>query len=77
MSNIALKIAVALMALSLPVTAFAQRGSARPSANSAVNSRGAQIGAAQMLDQSQRIKPPAVAPIPPPQITVPKIPQFK
>ena len=78
MSNTALKIAVVLMTLSLPATAFAQRGAASSGASiSALNSRGALLGAAQMLDQSEQIRPSAVAPIPPPRIEVPKIPQFK
>jgi hypothetical protein len=30
-----------------------------------------------LLDQSERKNPPAVAPIPPPRISVPEIPHFK
>jgi hypothetical protein len=71
MSNTVLKIVLALVALSLPATAFARGTSA------GMASRAAIIGSAQMLDQSQKINAPAVAPIPPPRITIPKIPQFK
>jgi hypothetical protein len=39
--------------------------------------KGAIIGAAQMSEQSARNNAPAVAAIPPPRITIPKIPQFK
>jgi len=72
MMNTALKIALAFVAFSLPVTAFAQGNSA------GLASRGAITGAAGMLEQSARNNnAPAVAPIPPPRITVPTIPQFK
>ena len=72
MLNTTLRIVLAFVAFSLPATAFAQRGAA------GLASRGAIIGAAEMLGQSARSTTvPAVAPIPPPRITVPTIPQFK
>jgi hypothetical protein len=72
MLNTTLRIALAFVAFSLPATAFAQGGAA------GLASRGAIIGTAEMLEQSARNNNvPAVAPIPPPRITVPKIPQFK
>jgi hypothetical protein len=70
MSNTATKIALILLVLALPAAAFA-RGSAGLAA------RGALIGSAQMLGQIGVQKAPAVAPIPPPRISVPAIPQFK
>jgi hypothetical protein len=71
MMNTALKIALAFVAFSLPVTAFARGGSA------GLASRGAITGAAQMQGLIGKNNAPAVAPIPPPRITVPTIPQFK
>jgi hypothetical protein len=70
MSNTATKIALILVVLALPAAAFA-RGSAGMAA------RGALIGSAQMQGQMGMQKAPSVAPIPPPRITVPAIPQFK
>jgi hypothetical protein len=74
MSNTATKIALILVTLSLPAAAFA-RGSAGGSAGLAA--RGAVLGTAAMLGQAGMQKAPAVAPIPPPRISVPAIPQFK
>jgi len=74
MSNTATKIALILVVLALPAAAFA-RGSAGGSAGSAA--RGALIGSAQMEGQIGVPKAPAVAPLPPPRISVPPIPQFK
>ena len=74
MSNTAKKIALILVVLALPAAAFA-RGAAGGSAGMAA--RGALIGSAQMQGQMGMQKAPAVAPLPPPRITVPAIPQFK
>ena len=74
MSNTATKIATILVVLALPAAAFA-RGPAGGSAGMAA--RGAIIGSAQMQGQVGVPKAPAVAPIPPPRIYVPAIPQFK
>ena len=74
MSNTATKIALMLVVLALPAAALA-RDSAGGSAGLAA--RGALIGSAQMQGQMGMQKAPAVAPIPPPRISVPAIPQFK
>ena len=74
MSNTVTKIALILAVLALPGAAFA-RGPAGGSAGLAA--RGALIGSAEMLGQVGVQKAPAVAPIPPPRIYVPAIPQFK
>jgi hypothetical protein len=74
MSNTATKIVLILVVLVLPAAAFAS-GSAGGSAGLAA--RGALIGSAQMQGQIGLQKAPAVAPIPPPRISVPPIPQFK
>ena len=72
MMNTTLKIALAFVAFSLPVNAFAQGNSA------GLASRGAILGAADMLGQvAKNNNALAVAPLPPPRITVPAIPQFK
>jgi hypothetical protein len=72
MLNTTVKIALAFMAFSLSTAAFAQGGSA------ASASRGAILGAADMLGQiAKNNNATAVAPLPPPRITVPEIPQFK
>jgi hypothetical protein len=74
MSNTATKIALVLAVLALPAAAFA-RGSAGGSAG--LGARPAVIGSAQMLGQIEARRAPAVAPIPPPRISVPAIPKFK
>jgi hypothetical protein len=74
MPNIVTRIAMVLALLALPSAAFA-RGAGGGAAGLA--SRGAILGSAMNYSQMQRAAVPSVAPIPPPRITVPAIPQFK
>lgn len=73
MPNIVTRIAMVLAVVALPSAAFA-RGAGGGAAGLA--SRGAIIASAMNFSQMQKAAP-SVAPIPPPRITVPAIPQFK
>lgn len=80
MTNTATKIAMVLVVLALPAASLARTGGSVASSSASMSqmrARGAAIGSAQLLDQSERKNPPAVAPIPPPRISVPEIPHFK
>jgi hypothetical protein len=72
MPNIVTRIALILAVLALPAAAFA-----RGAGGGGLASRGAILGSAMNFNQMQRAAAPSVAPIPPPRITVPAIPQFK
>jgi hypothetical protein len=76
MSNTATKIALVFLVLAVPAAAFARAGGST-AGSAGLAARGALIGSAQMLDQSGRKSAPAVAPLPPPRISVPAIPKFK
>ena len=85
MSNTPVKVAIALvMVLATPAASFA-RGGGGPGAGAAMGRSGGvrpnagQIGAAenQMTDPSGIGNAKRLAPIPPPRISVPTVPQFK
>ena len=86
MSNTSVKIAIALfMVLATPAASFARGGGGRGGGTTGMGGSrpnaalGAQIGAAQMqlTDPSGIRNANKVAPIAPPRISVPAIPQFK
>ena len=86
MSNTSVKVAIALfMVLAPPAASFARGGGGRGGGSSAMGNlggsrpnAGAQIGTQQMLtDPSGVGNASRVAPIAPPRISVPTIPQFK
>lgn len=74
MPNIVTRLALVLAVLALPSAALA-RGAGGGAA--ALASRGAILGSAMNYGQMHGPAVPSVAPIPPPRITVPAIPQFK
>jgi hypothetical protein len=81
MSNTSVKVAfVFFMVLALPAASFARAGgSATTGLSGGVRPNPGQIGAAQsqVADPSGMGNASRVAPIPPPRITVPTVPQFK
>ena len=86
MSNASVKVAIALfMVLATPAASFARGGGGRGGGSSAMGNlggsrpnAGAQIGTQQMLTDPSGIgNASKVAPIPPPRISVPTVPQFK
>jgi hypothetical protein len=84
MSNISVKVAfVFFMVLALPVASFARGGGSVGMGHSAAvggaRSNPATLGALENMsvDPSGRGNASRVAPIPPPRITVPTVPQFK
>ena len=81
MSNTSVKVAfVFFMVLALPAASFARAGgSATTGLSGGVRPNPGQIGAAQsqVTDPSGMGNASRVAPIPPPRITVPTVPQFK
>jgi hypothetical protein len=78
MPNIVTRIALVLAVLALPSAALARGmgGGMAGGGTAGLASRGAILGSAMNFSQMQRAAP-SVAPIPPPRITVPAIPQFK
>jgi hypothetical protein len=86
MSNTSVKIAlVFLVVLASPTASFARGGGGRGGGSAAMGrsagvrpNAGAQIGTQQMLTDPSGIgNASKVAPIPPPRISVPTVPQFK
>jgi hypothetical protein len=79
MPNIVTRIALILAVLALPSAALARgMGASMAGGNAAaLASRGAILGSAMNYGQMHGPAAPSVAPIPPPRITVPPIPQFK
>jgi hypothetical protein len=79
MPNIVTRIALVLAVLALPSAALARGmgGGMAGGGTAGLASRGAILGSAMNFSQMQRAAAPSVAPIPPPRITVPAIPQFK
>ena len=79
MSNIVTRAALVLAVLALPSAALAHGmgGSMAGGGAAGLASRGAILGSAMNYGQMHGPAAPSVAPIPPPRITVPPIPQFK
>jgi len=88
MSNTSIKVAIALfMVLATPAASFARGGGGRGGGSATTGlsggarpnaATGAQIGTQEMLtDPSGVGSASRVAPIAPPRITVPTVPQFK
>jgi hypothetical protein len=75
MPNIVTRIALVLAVLALPSAALA-RGMAGGGVGGGLAARGAILGSAMNFSQ-MKTAAPSVAPIPPPRISVPAIPQFK
>jgi hypothetical protein len=83
MSNTSVKIALALfMVLAMPAASFARGGGVPGGASAATGhfaagrlNGSAMVGLDPGLNPSQNM--PKAAPIPPPRITVPTVPQFK
>jgi hypothetical protein len=86
MSNTSVKVAIALfMVLAIPAASFARGGGGRGAGSAAtghlggVRANAATLGAldSMSVDPSGIGNASKVAPIPPPRISVPTIPQFK
>ena len=79
MPNIVTRIALILAVLALPSVALARGmgGGMAGGGAAGLASRGAILGSAMNYNQMHGPAVSSVAPIPPPRITVPAIPQFK
>ena len=80
MSNTPVKVAIALvMVLATPAASFARGGGAAMGFSGGVRPNAGLIGAAQsqLTDPSGIGNAQKVAPLPPPHISVPTVPQFK